>query len=161
MLLHIFDQTLEMARIEDEIKQKEFRNQHNKLLVNVLYTSSWLNGLQNAVFKVHKLTPQQYNTLRILRGQYPEAASVNLLKDRMIDKMSNVSRIVDKLKEKDLVTREVCDHDRRQVDVKITEKGLSLLSLIDKEWQIWESNLHTITEDEARLANQILDKWRD
>jgi DNA-binding MarR family transcriptional regulator len=161
VLLHIFDQTLEMARIEDEIKQKEFRNQHNKLLVNVLYTSSWLNGLQNGVFKVHKLTPQQYNTLRILRGQYPEAASVNLLKDRMIDKMSNVSRIVDKLKEKDLVTREVCDHDRRQVDVKITEKGLSLLSLIDKEWQIWESNLHTITEDEARLANQILDKWRD
>lgn len=150
-----------MGKIEEEIKQKEFRNQYNKLLINVLYTSSWLNGLQNSIFKVHGLTPQQYNSLRILRGQYPEAASVNLLKDRMIDKMSNVSRIVDKLKSKGLVTREPCDHDRRQVDVKITEEGLKLLEKIDQEWEQWEQNLHTISEEDAKKANEILDKWRN
>jgi DNA-binding MarR family transcriptional regulator len=150
-----------MGKIEEEIKQKEFRNQYNKLLINVMYTSSWLNGLQNNIFKVHKLTPQQYNSLRILRGQHPEAASVNLLKDRMIDKMSNVSRIVDKLKSKGLVTREPCDHDRRQVDVKITDEGLKLLDQIDREWEDWEQNLHTISEEDAKKANDILDRWRN
>lgn len=149
-----------MGKIEAEIKQKEFPDQYNKLLVNVLYTSSWLNGLQNNIFKEHKLTSQQYNSLRILRGQYPEAASVNLLKDRMIDKMSNVSRIVDKLKLKGLVTREPCDHDRRQVDVKITSDGLKLLEQIDQEWVRWEKHLHTISEEDARTANDILDRWR-
>ena len=83
-----------MASIGEEIKQRTFTNEYSKLLINVLYTGSWLNTLQNGIFKEHKLTPQQYNSLRILRGQYPEAASVNLLKDRMIDKMSNVSRII-------------------------------------------------------------------
>lgn len=149
-----------MGSIEEAIKQKEFRNEYNKLLINVLYTSSWLNGLQNSIFKSYKITPQQYNSLRILRGQYPESASVNLLKNRMIDKMSNVSRIVDKLKAKDLVTRTPCDHDRRQVDVTITDKGLKLLDEIDKGWVDWEKNLHGISEEDARKANAILDRWR-
>ncbi|MEX2596908.1 MAG: MarR family transcriptional regulator [Salibacteraceae bacterium] len=149
-----------MGNIGDAIKQKEFKNEHNKLMINVLYTASWLNGLQNNIFKAHKLTPQQYNALRILRGQHPESASVNLLKDRMIDKMSNVSRIIDKLKAKELVTRTTCEHDRRQVDVKITVKGLKLLGVIDKDWANWEKNLHSISEDEAKEANGILDKWR-
>lgn len=149
-----------MASIGEEIKQNKFRSEHSKLLINVLFTSSWLNGLQNHIFKAHKITPQQFNAMRILRGQYPEAASVNLLKDRMIDKMSNVSRIIDKLKAKDFVTRKPCKHDRRQVDVKITEKGLQVLELIDKQMVTWEQHLHTITEDEARTVNHILDKWR-
>ena len=129
-------------------------------MINVLYTSSWLTTLQNSVFKDHKITPQQFNSLRILRGQYPEAASVNLLKDRMIDKMSNVSRIVDKLKAKDLVTRKPCKHDRRQVDVKITDKGLKLLEVIDVERLKWEDNLHGLSIEEAVTVNSLLDKWR-
>lgn len=149
-----------MGSIGEEIKQKAFRNEYSKLLINVLFTGSWLNGLQNQVFKQYGLTPQQYNSLRILRGQHPNAASVNLLKDRMIDKMSNVSRIVDKLKAKDLVTRKICKHDRRQVDVKITQKGLDLLAAIDVDIAEWEKNLHTISEAEAATLNNLLDKWR-
>jgi DNA-binding MarR family transcriptional regulator len=149
-----------MASIGEEIKQKKFSSEYSKLMVNVLYTSSWLNSLQSVVFKDHKLTSQQFNSLRILRGQYPEAASVNLLKDRMIDKMSNVSRIVDKLKAKDLVTRKPCKHDRRQVDVKITEKGLKVLEEIDVELVKWEEKLHAISIEEAKTLNILLDKWR-
>lgn len=150
-----------MASIGEEIKQKAFRNEYSKLLINVLFTSSWLNGLQNQLFREYDLTPQQYNSLRILRGQHPNAASVNLLKDRMIDKMSNVSRIIDKLKAKDFVTRKTCKHDRRQVDVKITQKGLDLLAQIDLALKAWELNLHTITEEEAATMNRLLDKWRN
>lgn len=149
-----------MGSIGEEIKQKEFKSEYSKLMINVMYTASWLNTLQNSIFKEHKLTPQQYNSLRILRGQYPDAASVNLLKDRMIDKMSNVSRIIDKLKAKDLVTRRPCKHDRRQVDVKITDKGLKLLEAIDLQMVDWEKNLHTISPKEAAAASALLDKWR-
>lgn len=149
-----------MASIGEEIKQSKFKSEYNKLLINVLFTNSWLNGLQSQIFKGHGITPQQFNTLRILRGQYPDSASVNLLKDRMIDKMSNVSRIIDKLKAKELVTRKPCKHDRRQVDVKITQKGLDLLEELSKEMDKWEEQLHNITEDEAATVNKLLDKWR-
>ena len=149
-----------MASIEEEIKQKKFDNEYSKMLINILYTNSWLNTLQNQMFKQHGLTPQQYNSLRILRGQHPEAASVNLLKERMIDKMSNVSRIVDKLKAKDLVTRRPCKADRRQVDVKITQKGLDLLEAIGGEMSKWEENLHSLSVEEAQVLNQLLDKLR-
>lgn len=149
-----------MATIEEEIKQKKFNNEYQKLVINVMFTASWLSSLQSKLFKSYKLTQQQYNTLRILRGQHPEAASVNLLKERMIDKMSNVSRIIDKLKDKQLVTRKPCKNDRRQVDVKITDAGLELLKEIDREMALWEKDLHTISEEDASLVNAVLDRWR-
>lgn len=149
-----------MASIGEEIKQKTFRNEYSKLAINLLYTSSWLNTQQNKLFKQFGLTHQQYNCLRILRGQHPGAASVNLLKDRMIDKMSNVSRIIDKLKAKDLVTRKLCKHDRRQVDIKITQKGLDLLAVIDTKLLEWEEDLHNLNTEEAATVNNLLDKLR-
>lgn len=149
-----------MGSISEEIKQKEFANEYSKLMINVLYTASWLNGLSNGIFKEYNLTSQQFNALRILRGQHPEAASVNLLKERMIDKMSNVSRIVDKLKAKELVTRVPCEHDRRQVDITITKEGLKLLKAIDGKMEKWEEQLYNITPEEAEAVNAILDKWR-
>lgn len=149
-----------MGTIEEEIKQKKFNSEHHKLIINVMYTSSWIAGLQNQMFKPHNITMQQYNALRILRGQHPNAATVNLLKARMIDKMSNVSRIVDKLKDKQLVTRKQCKDDRRQVDVKITDKGLELLAKIDVEMDEWERDLKNISEADASTANDILDRWR-
>lgn len=149
-----------MVSIGEEIQQKKFANEYNKLVINVLFTGSWLNGLHNTLFKEYKLTQQQYNTLRILRGQHPKAASVNLIKDRMIDKMSNVSRIIDKLKAKSLVTRKPCKDDRRQVDIKITDAGLELLEEIDKRIKPFEEGLHNISEAEAATINKLLDKWR-
>lgn len=149
-----------MASIGDEIKQKQFNSPFNKLLINVLFTASWLEGCQNQIFKRYDLTLQQFNILRILRGQHPEPASVSLLRDRMIDKMSNVSRIVDKLKAKGLVTRRTCRNDRRQVDLKITDTGLALLAEIDTELQQWESRNHGITPAEAQTTSDLLDRWR-
>lgn len=149
-----------MASIEEEIRQKAFTSEYNKLVINIMFTNSWLNGLQGQMFKGHDLTSQQFNTLRILRGQHPNCATVNLIKERMIDKMSNVSRIVDKLKAKGLVSRKTSRHDRRQVDVKITDKGLELLAQIDGELVAWEKQLRTITEEEAKTVNDLLDRWR-
>lgn len=149
-----------MASINEEIKQKKFRNEYSKLAVNIIYTNSWLNTQQNPLFKRHGLTPQQYNVLRILRGQGDSAATVNLVKERMIDKMSNVSRIIDKLKAKDLVTRKLSKQDRRQVDVKITAKGMELLAQIDVKMAMWETALHHVSAKEAATLNQLLDKLR-
>jgi DNA-binding MarR family transcriptional regulator len=153
-------QNCAMAGIGEEIKQKEFTSEYNKLVVNILFTSSWINSEHNQIFKAYGITTQQFNVLRILRGQLPNAASVNLLKDRMIDKMSNVSRIIDKLKAKDLVTRKLCKHDRRQVDVKITEKGEKLLAELDVQMAEYGKKLVNISPEEAAAVSDVLDRWR-
>jgi len=149
-----------MASIHDDIKQKDFGSPYNELVVNTLYTSSWLTGQLNQVFKPHNITVQQFNVLRILRGQHPSSASVNLIKERMIDKMSNVSRIVERLKSKDLVDRKQCKHDRRQVDVTITKKGLDVLSALDVQMKELEEGYSTITPEQAAQISKMLDQWR-
>lgn len=92
-------------RLEDEIKQKSFRNEFHKLAVNIIYTHSWLMSKIIYMLSQYDITPQQYNILRILRGQFPSPASVSLLKSRMLDKMSDASRLVDRLVEKGLVEK--------------------------------------------------------
>jgi DNA-binding MarR family transcriptional regulator len=151
-----------MMELEKELKQnKKFKTEYQKLTVNIMFTSSWLNNSQSKLFKPFGISPQQYNILRILRGQLPNPASVSLLQDRMIDKMSNASRLVDKLKLKKLVERKECKADRRQVDIIITEKGLELLETISKDLDIAEDSFKSITVSEAKELNRILDKLRD
>jgi DNA-binding MarR family transcriptional regulator len=147
-------------RLEDEIKTRKFRDEHQKLMVNLIYTSNWVKQHNTSFLKKYKLTLQQYNILRILRGQHPNPASVNLLIERMLDKMSNASRLVEKLRLKKLVERRECPNDRRQADVVITEKGLELLTIVDKEMQVVESNFKTISKEEAEYVNNVLDKMR-
>jgi DNA-binding MarR family transcriptional regulator len=147
-------------QIEDELKQKKFKNIHEKTLVNILYTSSWLNNHTTHFFKPYQITTQQYNILRILRGQYPHPASVNLLIERMLDKMSNASRLVDKLLVKGFVERKTCEKDKRQVDVLISSTGLMLLEKLDKDMDELFSRLHRISEAEAMHLNDLLDKLR-
>jgi len=147
-------------QLEEEIKQKKFADIHEKALVNIIYTSSWLNNLMTGFLKPYQVTPQQYNILRILRGQHPQPASVNLLIDRMLDKMSNASRLVDKLVVKELVIRSVCEKDRRQVDVKISDSGLRLLETIDGNLQKVFDNVRKISHEEAETVNKLLDKMR-
>ena len=113
-----------MGKIEDAIQQKEFKDPYNKAVVNLLFTHSYLVTSQNTLFKPHDLSPEQYNVLRILRGQNGVPTTVSSIQERMLNKMSNASRLVEKLKMKDLVRREECPTDRRQVDVLITEKGI-------------------------------------
>ena len=147
-------------RLEEEIKQSRFRNEFHKLILNLTYTGSWLNIQEIQFFRQYDLSPQQYNILRILRGQYPKPASINLLIERMMDKMSNASRLVDKLEAKELVVRKTCQADRRQVDVMISEKGLKLLEQLDREVEGLEEKFIRLSEQEARQINDLLDKMR-
>ncbi|MBZ0200218.1 MAG: MarR family transcriptional regulator, partial [Ignavibacteriaceae bacterium] len=118
-------------KLEVEIKQKSFRNEYHKLAVNIIFTHGWLQNINAIFLKKYDLTSQQFNILRILRGQHPHPASINLLKDRMLDKMSDVSRLVERLRVKGLLHRTICNNDRRKSDVEITAGGLNLLNDID------------------------------
>ena len=113
--------------IETDIKQTlPFRTSYQRVMVNLIYTSNWLTASQMQLLKPFGLTLQQYNVLRILRGQFPDPVKVSDITERMLDKMSNASRLVDKLVAKKLVLRTECPSDRRAVDVVITEKGSGL-----------------------------------
>jgi MarR family transcriptional regulator, 2-MHQ and catechol-resistance regulon repressor len=160
MYIHIKRGEIMSVRLEDEIKQKEFRNPFQKAIVNVLYTGSWMNLIHTGYLKKFGLSLPQFNVLRILRGHYPTPATVNTIIDRMLDKSSNASRIVDKLVLKKLVLRSTSELDRRAVDVVITEKGLKLLSEIDKASDEWEKQFQTLTIKQAEKLNELLDKLR-
>ena len=147
-------------KIEDEIKQAAFKSEYQKLSVNLLFTGNRIALKYYERLKSYGLTLQQYNALRILRGQYPKPATVSLLIERMLDKSSNASRIVDRLVAKELSDRRVCPKDRRSVDVVITRKGLSLLEKIGKKQDEWDKELMTINKNEAKILNSLLDKLR-
>lgn len=147
-------------KLEDEIHQKKFKNDFQKLAVNLLYTTHWLNGHYNSFFKNSDITTQQYNVLRILRGQHPNPSSIKLIKERMLDKMSDASRIVDKLKAKKLLIRRECPNDRRSVDVVITEKGLELLKSLDNIDEDFKEIFNTLSSEEVKTLNNLLDKLR-
>lgn len=148
-------------RIEDEIKQPIFRDEYQKAYINLIYTAGWLELRQAAAFKPYGLTLPQFNVLRILRGQHPLPATVALLIDRMLDKTSNASRIVDRLEEKKLVTRTVCPANRRAVDIRITKAGLDLLETIEAAGVLHSQCNAPLNEDELRQLNGLLDKMRD
>lgn len=147
-------------KLEDEIKQKKFNNDYHKLAVNLIYTHGWLSNHQAEFFKSFDITGAQYNILRILRGQHPNPASINLLKDRMLDKMSDASRLVERLKNKGLVEREICPDDRRKVEVKITDRGIELLKKMDDLEDKFESLFANLKLSEAKMLNELLDKIR-
>lgn len=147
--------------LEKEIDQKQFASEYHKLLVNVLYTGKWLEYNNTRHFKRWDLTPQQYNILRILRGASPKPATVQYLTERMLDKSSNASRLVDKLEEKGFACRKTCPSNRRAVDVSITEAGLTLLSNIDAETKNVKAFSDTLSEQEAHTLNSLLNKLRE
>ncbi len=130
-------------------------------MLNLVYTANWVTSRQSSVFKDSDITSQQYNVLRILRGQHPNPCSIKLIKERMLDRMSDASRIVDKLNTKKLVLRRECPNDRRSVDVVITEKGLELLRSMDHIDDISIQTLNALTADEVNTLNELLDKLRD
>ncbi|MDP3442179.1 MAG: MarR family transcriptional regulator [Ignavibacteria bacterium] len=147
-------------KLEEEIHQKKFRNEYHKLAVNIIFTHGWLIEHQNRLLKEYKVTGAQFNILRILRGQHPNPASVNLLKERMLDKMSDATRLVDRLISKGFVDRKICPDDRRRVEVKITDAGLSLLEKIDEHNNEFDNNLIHLSEHDAKTINDLLDKLR-
>lgn len=146
--------------IETDIKQKKFKSPYQRLVINLIYTSNWLMYLQLELMRDFDLTPQQYNVLRILRGQNGNPMKVNEISERMLDKTSNTSRLVDKLLTKNLLIRKVCPSDRRAVDVLITTQGLELLKEMDPLIEDWEKNMHSLTPAEAETLSALLDKLR-
>jgi DNA-binding MarR family transcriptional regulator len=146
--------------LNKDIQQKEFRNEYQKAIINIMYTHNYLVGQMTDVFKEFDITRQQYNVLRILRGQYPGVASVNLIKDRMLDKMSDTSRIVERLRLKNLISRNDCISDKRSVEIRISEAGLELLNRMEGPVDELERSLHGLTEGETILLNSLLDKLR-
>lgn len=146
--------------IEKEIQSNKFEDNYHKAVVNISYTSGWLNNLLRCQFERYNLTSQQFNILRILRGQLPNPATVNLLKERMVDKMSDASRIVDRLVQKGLVSRCTNNKDRRSVDIRISEAGLEILSKMDAEFKTKDILKDNLTEEEAGLLSNLLDKLR-
>ena len=147
-------------KLEDEIKQKYFKSEFEKLAVNILFTHGWLMTFQKKIFSNQDITTAQYNILRILRGQHPTPASINLLKERMLDKMSDTSRLVERLRIKGLIQREICNKDRRKSDVIITPKGLDLLKILDNVDSQHEDLFSNLKEPEIKTLNNLLDKLR-
>ena len=147
-------------KLEEEIKQPHFQDDIQKLIINLLFSGKWATDLIAKQLKPHKITHQQYNVLRILRGQKGHQISVNAVAERMIDRMSNVSRLIDKLNDKGLVVRKVNKTDRRQVDIGITPTGLTLVEQIEKKEIELRENFSTLSKKEANQLNHLLDKLR-
>ncbi len=147
--------------IEEAIKQPKFTNEYHKLMVNLLYTASWVDVKHQQFMKSYGITVQQFNILRILRGQKGNPLSINCLIERMIDKSSNASRIVDKLEQKGYVLRTVCPNDRRQVEVRITEEGNAFIGQLDEPVKSLQQYALGLNQDEVELMNGFLDKIRN
>jgi len=146
--------------LEEDIRQEKFKSEYDKMMLNILYTGSWLYNRDASRFKPYDITPEQYNVMRILRGSHPEPMMLTDITSRMLNKSSNATRLVEKLRQKSLVRREIREDNRRQVDISITDKGLNMLKKIDGESAEWMSGLKRITKAEATELNRILDKLR-
>ena len=146
--------------IEKDIQQTNFRNEFQKMSINIIYTANWLNEKMGQILATEDITQQQYNILRILRGSECPLSTLKI-RERMLDKMSDTSRIVDRLIVKGLVEKTACIKDKRLVDITISKKGLQLLEKLDGLNEHIDSILKGVTEKEAQAMNQILDKLRE
>ncbi len=145
--------------IEKDIQQANFRNEFQKMGINIIFTANWLNEHVAGFLNKEDITVQQYNILRILRGSDVPLSTLQI-RERMLDKMSDTSRIVDRLIVKDLVQKSACKADKRLVDITLTEKGLQLVTKLDQYNELIDLNLKGVSEAEAATINQLLDKLR-
>lgn len=148
-------------KLEDEIKQSKFESSYQKAVINILYTANWLRDRQMEVFRAFDILPQHYNVLRIIKGRSPEACSPGEIKEVMLDKGNDVTRLVDKLVKKGFVKRHTCESNRRKIDLYITEKGLTFLKELNdplkKQLSVMKKQM---SEKEAENLSQMLDKMR-
>lgn len=147
--------------IEEDIQQNKFRNPHQKAAINLLYTYSWMRDKTKIIFDAEEITPQQFNILRILRGSFPQPLSTLQIRERMLEKMSDTSRIVDRLIAKGVVKKITCKNDRRLVDVIITDKGRKMLERLDEKQNEIDAVLGKLSEKDANILSDLLDKIRN
>ncbi len=146
-------------KIDDELKSK-FANPLVKAHVNILFTANKLNYEDYKALKPFGISIQQFNILRILRGQDGQSVNLKLLTSRMIDRVSNTSRLVDKLVDKGLVSRAICEHHRRKVDICITKKGLDLVEEASVAMDSLHKKNNSLSEEELELLSELLDRFR-
>jgi len=144
----------------DKEIQSKFESEYQKVVVNIVYTYGWVTSIVKKRLEKHHITMQQFNILRILRGQHPKPATINLLKERMLDKMSDASRIVDRLVQKGLVSRTINKKDRRAVDIIISEKGLEILKKLDPVITPEDILKANIGQEDVTALNVLLDRLR-
>ena len=147
--------------IDKDIQQAKFRNAHQKAAINLIYTLGWIRDRTKSVFDAEDITPQQFNILRILRGSFPNPLSTLQIRERMLEKMSDTSRIVDRLIAKGLVKKITCKKDRRLVDVIITDKGKKMLERLDFRQDEIDGVMGNLSENDANILSNLLDKIRD
>ena len=147
--------------IDKDIQQTKFRNAHQKAGINLIYTLGWIRERTKSIFDAEDITPQQFNILRILRGSFPNPLSTLQIRERMLEKMSDTSRIVDRLIAKGLVKKSTCKKARRLVDVIITDKGKKMLERLDARQDEIDGVMGNLSENNANILSNLLDKIRD
>jgi DNA-binding MarR family transcriptional regulator len=147
--------------IEEELKTQKFQDEYHKATLNVMFTASWLKNKVFQILKNYNLSHEQYNVLRILRGQSPNSLCLREISARMIDRNSNTTRIIDKLEAKGLVACAQSAADKRELNIRVTTTGLALLAEIDTDFNTYQPHLSNLTIEEARILNQLLDKMRE
>lgn len=145
--------------LDKEIHSSKFRNEYHKAMVNIIFTNNWIMERNKEIFDRGDITSQQYNILRILRGANAPLSTMRI-RQRMLDKMSDTSRIVDRLVLKGLAKKNICKNDKRLVDVSISPKGKKLLEKIDQHENKMDAILGNLTQAEAKTLNSLLDKIR-
>ncbi|HTM98326.1 MAG TPA: MarR family transcriptional regulator [Pedobacter sp.] len=146
--------------LKEEVKSSKFENVFQQALVNIFFTYHWSNQNVKEALSPYNITQQQFNVLRILRGQHPNPCTINLLRSRIIDKLSDVSRIVERLVQKGYIQKNVNALDKRALDIVISKKGLALLQKLDKEIDFSAFIRPNLSEQEAEQLNFLLDKYR-
>lgn len=148
-------------KLEEELKQTRFKDEYQKAMLNIIFTGNWLEVGASHVLKQYDLSSQQFNVLRILRGSSPRPLNLLDIQERMMDKMSNATRLVEKLRQKGLLTREQCDSNRRKVEIEITGKGKALLLELDPIMEKSEQEImKKLSKAEAATLSTLLDKLR-
>ena len=147
-------------RLEDEIKQTKFTSPLQKAHLNTLFTANWILGISKEIMKPFGITPQQYNVLRILNGKKGQACSADDIKAVMLDKNPDLTRMLDRLKDKGYIVRSVCEKNRRKLDILITQDGVKLLNGIGPHLRVRHESMNNITAKEADELSRILDKLR-
>lgn len=146
--------------LEKDIKQQHFTSENQKLIINLVFTNNWLTEKIRDFLSAEDITLQQFNILRILRGSDPQPLSTLVIRERMLDKMSDTSRIVDRLLLKGLVDKKTCPSDKRLVDISITEEGKKVLAKIDQNEKEMIAVIANLNEEEMKILNGLLDKMR-
>lgn len=149
-------------KIEEAIKQSRFTDNYQKAVVNLVYTANWLREEQTKLLKQYDILPQHFNVMRIIKGRYPKPVSPGEIKEVMIDKANDLTRLLDKLEKKGWIKRQLCPSNRRRMDITLTEKGIKMLQAANRSLQTFTEELKThFSDKEAASLTKLLDKMRE